>query len=90
MDDDADENGSTNITIKVIASTINHVPFFSSSTYQGTVTEGALPGTVILNVSTADSDSGNNGVITYRLEGPKETLSYLYITANGRGPLYDR
>ncbi|KAK6480095.1 neural-cadherin-like [Huso huso] len=45
----------------------DNVPFFTSSIYEATVTEGAELGTFILQVSANDLDLGLNGKISYSL-----------------------
>ncbi|XP_041123428.1 neural-cadherin [Polyodon spathula] len=45
----------------------DNVPFFTSSVYEATVTEGAELGTFVLQVSASDLDLGLNGKISYSL-----------------------
>ncbi|KAG2469661.1 CADN protein, partial [Polypterus senegalus] len=45
----------------------DNVPFFTSSIYEATVTEGAEIGTFVLQVSANDLDLGLNGKISYSL-----------------------
>ncbi|MBN3309830.1 CADN protein, partial [Amia calva] len=45
----------------------DNVPFFTSSIYEATVTEGAEIGTFVLQVSATDLDLGLNGKISYSL-----------------------
>ncbi|XP_015226620.1 PREDICTED: neural-cadherin-like [Cyprinodon variegatus] len=45
----------------------DNVPFFTSSIYESSVTEGAQIGTSVLQVSAHDKDLGLNGEITYSL-----------------------
>uniref|UniRef100_A0A8P4GNM4 Neural-cadherin n=1 Tax=Dicentrarchus labrax TaxID=13489 RepID=A0A8P4GNM4_DICLA len=45
----------------------DNVPFFTSSIYEASVTEGAQIGTSVLHVSAHDKDLGLNGEITYSL-----------------------
>ncbi|XP_072554765.1 neural-cadherin-like isoform X1 [Paramormyrops kingsleyae] len=45
----------------------DNVPFFTSSIYEATVTEGAEVGTFVLQVSANDLDLGLNGKISYSL-----------------------
>ncbi|XP_024137074.1 neural-cadherin [Oryzias melastigma] len=45
----------------------DNVPFFTSSIYEASVTEGAHVGTSVLQVSAHDKDLGLNGEITYSL-----------------------
>ncbi|XP_058849785.1 neural-cadherin-like [Acipenser ruthenus] len=45
----------------------DNVPFFTSSIYEATVTEGAELGTFVLQVSADDLDLGLNGKISYSL-----------------------
>ncbi|NWS17802.1 CADN protein, partial [Pachyramphus minor] len=45
----------------------DNVPFFTSSIYEASVTEGADVGTFVIQVSATDLDLGQNGQITYSL-----------------------
>ncbi|XP_042677339.1 LOW QUALITY PROTEIN: neural-cadherin-like [Centrocercus urophasianus] len=45
----------------------DNVPFFTSSIYEASVTEGADIGTFVIQVSATDLDLGQNGEITYSL-----------------------
>ncbi|XP_073411096.1 neural-cadherin-like [Dendrobates tinctorius] len=45
----------------------DNVPFFSSSIYEASVTEGLDLGTLVLQVSASDQDLGLNGKITYSI-----------------------
>uniref|UniRef100_A0A8C4YYS6 Si:ch211-186j3.6 n=1 Tax=Gadus morhua TaxID=8049 RepID=A0A8C4YYS6_GADMO len=45
----------------------DNVPFFTSSIYEASVTEGAESGTLVFQVSANDLDLGMNGKITYSL-----------------------
>ncbi|KFR02399.1 Neural-cadherin, partial [Opisthocomus hoazin] len=45
----------------------DNVPFFTSSIYEASVTEGAGVGTFVIQVSATDLDLGQNGEITYSL-----------------------
>ncbi|NWH61172.1 CADN protein, partial [Geococcyx californianus] len=45
----------------------DNVPFFTSSIYEASVTEGADVGTFVVQVSATDHDLGQNGEITYSL-----------------------
>ncbi|XP_058502129.1 neural-cadherin-like [Solea solea] len=55
-------------TVYVNITDVNdNVPFFTSSIYEASVTEGAQIGTLVLQVSAHDKDLGLNGVITYSL-----------------------
>ncbi|XP_071199905.1 neural-cadherin-like [Salvelinus alpinus] len=55
-------------TIHVNVTDVNdNVPFFTSSIYEASVTEGAKVGTMVLQVSAHDKDLGLNGQITYSL-----------------------
>ncbi|XP_056381620.1 neural-cadherin-like isoform X2 [Hyla sarda] len=45
----------------------DNVPFFSSSIYEASVTEGLDLGTFVLQVSASDQDLGLNGKITYSI-----------------------
>ncbi|MGH0142861.1 UNVERIFIED_CONTAM: hypothetical protein FKN15_000440 [Acipenser sinensis] len=55
-------------TIYINITDVNdNVPFFTSSIYEATVTEGAELGTFVLQVSAEDLDLGLNGKISYSL-----------------------
>uniref|UniRef100_A0A672H8B9 Neural-cadherin-like n=1 Tax=Salarias fasciatus TaxID=181472 RepID=A0A672H8B9_SALFA len=55
-------------TVYVNVTDVNdNVPFFTSSIYEASVTEGAQKGTSVLQVSAHDKDLGLNGEITYTL-----------------------
>ncbi|XP_077166172.1 neural-cadherin-like isoform X2 [Paroedura picta] len=55
-------------TVYVNVTDVNdNVPFFTSSIYEASVTEGAEIGTSVLQVSATDFDLGPNGKITYSL-----------------------
>ncbi|CAL8374879.1 unnamed protein product [Arctogadus glacialis] len=55
-------------TVYVNVTDVNdNVPFFTSSVYEASVTEGAQIGTPVLQVSSHDKDLGLNGQITYSL-----------------------
>uniref|UniRef100_A0A8C7PBT5 Neural-cadherin-like n=1 Tax=Oncorhynchus mykiss TaxID=8022 RepID=A0A8C7PBT5_ONCMY len=55
-------------TIYVNVTDVNdNVPFFTSSIYEASVTEGAKVGTMVLQVSAQDKDLAFNGQITYSL-----------------------
>ncbi|XP_048672720.2 neural-cadherin-like [Caretta caretta] len=55
-------------TVHVNVTDVNdNVPFFTSSIYEASVTEGADIGTFVLQVSATDLDLGQNGEITYFL-----------------------
>ena len=58
------KTGSTTLIINVLDVNDNR-PKFSSNAYDVTVVENTPPGTVILQVSATDSDSGNNGLVEY-------------------------
>uniref|UniRef100_A0A8C8R7D8 Neural-cadherin n=1 Tax=Pelusios castaneus TaxID=367368 RepID=A0A8C8R7D8_9SAUR len=59
---------ATFTTVHVNVTDVNdNVPFFTSSIYEVSVTEGADVGTFILQVSATDLDLGQNGEITYFL-----------------------
>lgn len=44
----------------------DNVPFFTSSIYEASVTEGAEAGTLVLQVSANDLDLGLNGKVYYK------------------------
>ncbi|XP_062318494.1 neural-cadherin-like [Osmerus eperlanus] len=55
-------------TVYVNVTDVNdNVPFFTSSIYEASVTEGAQVGTLVLQVSAHDKDLGLNGQISYSL-----------------------
>ncbi|XP_035275512.1 neural-cadherin-like [Anguilla anguilla] len=55
-------------TVYVNVTDVNdNVPFFTSSVYEASVTEGAEAGTFVLQVSANDLDLGLNGKISYSL-----------------------
>lgn len=50
--------------ISLLPTDVNdNVPFFTSSIYEASVTEGALTGTLVLQVSAHDKDLGLNGEV---------------------------
>ncbi|XP_075692920.1 neural-cadherin-like [Rhinoderma darwinii] len=55
-------------TVYINVTDVNdNVPFFSSSIYEASVTEGLDLGTLVLQVSASDQDLGLNGKITYSI-----------------------
>uniref|UniRef100_A0A8C3JSM2 Neural-cadherin n=1 Tax=Calidris pygmaea TaxID=425635 RepID=A0A8C3JSM2_9CHAR len=55
-------------TVYINVTDVNdNVPFFTSSIYEASVTEGAGVGTFVIQVSATDLDRGQNGEITYSL-----------------------
>ncbi|XP_032557280.1 neural-cadherin-like isoform X3 [Chiroxiphia lanceolata] len=55
-------------TVYINVTDVNdNVPFFTSSIYEASVTEGADVGTFVIQVSATDLDLGQNGEITYSL-----------------------
>uniref|UniRef100_A0A3B4A9P1 Uncharacterized protein n=1 Tax=Periophthalmus magnuspinnatus TaxID=409849 RepID=A0A3B4A9P1_9GOBI len=55
-------------TVYVNVTDVNdNVPFFTSSIYEASVTEGAEAGTMVFQVSANDLDLGQNGKISYSL-----------------------
>ncbi|KAM4614092.1 neural-cadherin-like [Discoglossus pictus] len=55
-------------TVYINVTDVNdNVPFFTSSIYEATVTEGLQIGTLVLQVSAYDQDLGLNGEITYSI-----------------------
>ncbi|NXY46161.1 CADN protein, partial [Ceuthmochares aereus] len=55
-------------TVYINVTDVNdNVPFFTSSIYEASVTEGADVGTFVVQVSATDLDLGQNGEITYSL-----------------------
>ncbi|XP_063190601.1 neural-cadherin-like isoform X3 [Chroicocephalus ridibundus] len=55
-------------TVYINVTDVNdNVPFFTSSIYEASVTEGAGVGTFVVQVSATDLDLGQNGEITYSM-----------------------
>ncbi|XP_066439955.1 neural-cadherin-like [Eleutherodactylus coqui] len=55
-------------TVYINVTDVNdNVPFFSSSIYEASVTEGLDLGTLVLQVSASDQDLGLNGKVTYSI-----------------------
>ncbi|NXN44249.1 CADN protein, partial [Rhinoptilus africanus] len=55
-------------TVYINVTDVNdNVPFFTSSIYEASVTEGAGIGTFVVQVSATDLDLGQNGEVTYSL-----------------------
>uniref|UniRef100_A0A8D2JJ96 FAT atypical cadherin 2 n=1 Tax=Varanus komodoensis TaxID=61221 RepID=A0A8D2JJ96_VARKO len=58
------------LSVRVIVDIVdcnNHAPRFTQPLYQGSVDENLPPGTSILSIRATDSDSGENGLITYTI-----------------------
>lgn len=58
----------------------DNVPFFTSSIYEASVTEGAESGTLVFQVSANDLDLGLNGKVTI-------TFNTMLIFMNRNGPV---
>lgn len=52
----------------------DNVPFFTSSIYEASVTEGADIGTSVLQVSATDLDLGRNGEVSMKLDARLHTI----------------
>ncbi|XP_053127320.1 neural-cadherin-like [Hemicordylus capensis] len=66
----------------------DNVPFFTSSIYEASVTEGAEIGTLVLQVSATDLDLGRNGEITYSLL-PDRSGDYTFFHLDSKtGSIY--
>lgn len=64
--------------IRVLVADVNdNAPCFLQSFYQLEVMENNQPGTSLLQVSASDPDSGQNGRVTYRLDGQARSIFYL-------------
>eukprot|EP00058_Branchiostoma_floridae_P023668 XP_002609158.1 hypothetical protein BRAFLDRAFT_131370 [Branchiostoma floridae] len=59
----------TTLVHVTVADVNDSPPTFRSSTYQGQVREDALPGTIVITVSTRDADIGDNTIPTYYITG---------------------
>ncbi|KAA0721886.1 Protocadherin Fat 4 FAT tumor suppressor -like protein 4 [Triplophysa tibetana] len=59
---------STSITLDISITDINdNAPIFSKQQYEVTVSEHALVGADVLNVTAVDKDEGSNAVVTYHI-----------------------
>ncbi|XP_062997498.1 neural-cadherin-like [Elgaria multicarinata webbii] len=66
----------------------DNVPFFTSSIYEASVTEGAEVGTLVIQVSATDLDLGQNGEITYSLL-PDRSGDYTFFHLDSKtGSIY--
>ncbi|XP_061629021.1 neural-cadherin-like isoform X1 [Phyllopteryx taeniolatus] len=73
-------------TVYVNITDVNdNVPFFTSSIYEASVTEGAQIGTSVLQVSANDKDLGRNGEITYSLLSDNSGDHHLFRIEPKRG-----
>ncbi|KAG8562655.1 hypothetical protein GDO81_015756 [Engystomops pustulosus] len=66
----------------------DNVPFFSSSIYEASVTEGLDLGTFVLQVSASDQDLGLNGKITYSILEDRSGDHALFHIAPQTGSIY--
>ncbi|CAB1450762.1 unnamed protein product [Pleuronectes platessa] len=66
----------------------DNVPFFTSSIYEASVTEGAQVGTSVLQVSAHDKDLGLNGEITYSLLSDSSGDHHLFRIDPTLGVIY--
>ncbi|OQV12981.1 Protein dachsous [Hypsibius exemplaris] len=64
------------LLVKVLVIDRNdHSPIFENSTYQVTVAEDSVVGTVLLKVKANDADSGKSGRVTYQLSTTSDEAS---------------
>ncbi|XP_061532993.1 putative neural-cadherin 2 isoform X2 [Phycodurus eques] len=76
-------------TVYVNITDVNdNVPFFTSSIYEASVTEGAQTGTSVLQVSANDKDLGPNGEITYSLLSDNSGDHHLFRIEPKLGVIY--
>nr|XP_040024425.1 neural-cadherin-like isoform X3 [Gasterosteus aculeatus aculeatus] len=76
-------------TVYVNVTDVNdNVPFFTSSIYEASVTEGAQIGTLVLQVSANDKDLGLNGEITYSLLSDSSGDHHLFRVDPKLGLIY--
>ncbi|XP_055365580.1 neural-cadherin-like isoform X2 [Betta splendens] len=76
-------------TVYVNVTDVNdNVPFFTSSIYEASVTEGAQTGTLVLQVSAHDKDLGLNGEITYSLLSDSSGDHHLFRVDPEHGNIY--
>uniref|UniRef100_A0A667Y7I2 Uncharacterized protein n=1 Tax=Myripristis murdjan TaxID=586833 RepID=A0A667Y7I2_9TELE len=76
-------------TVYVNVTDVNdNVPFFTSSIYEASVTEGAQIGTSVLQVSAHDKDLGLNGEITYSLLSDSSGDHHLFRVDPELGTIY--
>ncbi|CAH2324231.1 neural-cadherin-like [Pelobates cultripes] len=76
-------------TILINITDVNdNVPFFTSSIYEATVTEGAELGTLVLQVSASDQDLGLNGEITYSILEDRSGDHALFHIDSQTGAIY--
>ncbi|XP_060644294.2 neural-cadherin-like [Anolis sagrei] len=76
-------------TVYINVTDVNdNVPFFTSSIYEASVTEGADIGTMVFQVSATDLDLGQNGEITYSLL-PDRSEDYTFFHLDSKtGAIY--
>ena len=58
---------NTAISMVTVETVNDHTPTFAQPTFAGSVTENEAAGTVVVTVVATDSDSGDNGIITYSI-----------------------
>uniref|UniRef100_A0A8C5WCG8 Neural-cadherin-like n=1 Tax=Leptobrachium leishanense TaxID=445787 RepID=A0A8C5WCG8_9ANUR len=76
-------------TVLINVTDVNdNVPFFTSSIYEATVTEGLPPGTFALQVSASDQDLGLNGEITYSILEDRSGDHALFHIDPNTGAIY--
>ncbi|XP_061450651.1 neural-cadherin-like [Rhineura floridana] len=76
-------------TVYVNVTDVNdNVPFFTSSIYEASVTEGTEVGTLVFQVSATDLDLGRHGEITYSLL-PDHSGDYMFFHLDSKtGSIY--
>uniref|UniRef100_A0ABM5ETP5 Neural-cadherin-like n=1 Tax=Pogona vitticeps TaxID=103695 RepID=A0ABM5ETP5_9SAUR len=76
-------------TVYINVTDVNdNVPFFTSSIYEASITEGAEVGTLVFQVSATDLDLGQNGEITYSLL-PDRSGDYAFFHLDSKtGSIY--
>ncbi|XP_060053958.1 protocadherin Fat 2 [Erinaceus europaeus] len=58
------------VSVEVLAGN-SHAPVFNKSSYEAAFDENVPPGTAVLTVAAMDVDHGDNGSVTYSIEGPR-------------------
>uniref|UniRef100_A0A3Q3BHI2 Protocadherin 20-like n=1 Tax=Haplochromis burtoni TaxID=8153 RepID=A0A3Q3BHI2_HAPBU len=77
---DLESDNSEELVLKVLAITVlvadinDNAPYFVQPHYELQVEENNQPGMSLLQISASDSDSGENGMVTYRLENYNPTM----------------
>ncbi|KAJ7311916.1 hypothetical protein JRQ81_006236, partial [Phrynocephalus forsythii] len=76
-------------TVYINVTDVNdNVPFFTSSIYEASITEGAEVGTLVFQVSATDLDLGQNGEVTYSLL-PDRSGDYAFFHLDSKtGSIY--